>query len=576
MVQIYSMGQSARGRLAEQLGNAIGGGLANFGGNYLANKELQNVLNDPSMDDKSPSERQQILQTKLAKYGEFGQRVMQRQMEIEQKGAGERALKKLKNLDMTGKSPYEQFTSVAEALQGHPQGNQLLQQVLPYIRQQAGGNAVYGGPGGAGNAVYGGGAQGGAQKPQGAPQQSPAGAPTPSPAMAQQAAQGGATQATPAVPSTNPTPQQPMPMMPSPQVQAAASPGGVSQVQNQNAPAPQPASAGGQLGQQDVMSAGIFPEEYANQQANRVFAETGDMQLAEATRDIYKKRNEQKIAERNEKLAEQVAETGRQADVLARDKQLRKVAEDRLKIKNRDGTSSEPDQEEVNDFMELGKKYRNLDPTQWYEKTRQDFDQFMRVKTQFDDAFVPGALRGLVLGGEERERDMKRLEPQVKSMLKYGKESYVRNKLMEQGATQTEVEKLINPLSQETKMSLNKLPKGLVPPQNSLAKLVMRNESAGHAIAPRINQVETNRLSDYLLDNLGDNSLLALRDDVINKKHYGWDQYQSALQDAMERGLELNPTQEGELNEVANPPRESLANIFRGVGNVLQWMSGAK
>jgi hypothetical protein len=84
MVQFVQLPQSARGRLSDSLGESIGLGLANFTGNYFANKKLEEVLNDPDMQDADLSKRQSRLQSALDPYGKFGQNVLQKRMSVEQ------------------------------------------------------------------------------------------------------------------------------------------------------------------------------------------------------------------------------------------------------------------------------------------------------------------------------------------------------------------------------------------------------------------------------------------------------------------------------------------------------------
>jgi hypothetical protein len=84
MVQFVNLPQSARSRLAESLGQSLGGGLADFTGNYFANKKLDEVLSDPAMKDAELSERQSKLQSALSPYGQYGQNVLQKRMGVEQ------------------------------------------------------------------------------------------------------------------------------------------------------------------------------------------------------------------------------------------------------------------------------------------------------------------------------------------------------------------------------------------------------------------------------------------------------------------------------------------------------------
>lgn len=98
MVQFINLPQSARGKLSDSLGQSIGGGLANFTGNYFANKKLEEVLNDPSMKNAELSERQTRLQSALSPYGQYGQNVLQKRLGIEQQIQQEQEQKKQNEL----------------------------------------------------------------------------------------------------------------------------------------------------------------------------------------------------------------------------------------------------------------------------------------------------------------------------------------------------------------------------------------------------------------------------------------------------------------------------------------------
>jgi hypothetical protein len=98
MVQFVQLPKSARGVLSDSLGESIGGGLANFTGNYFANKALDNILNDPEMENADPSERQSKLQSALQPYGQYGENIFKKRMQIEQQREQEKEIKKQKEL----------------------------------------------------------------------------------------------------------------------------------------------------------------------------------------------------------------------------------------------------------------------------------------------------------------------------------------------------------------------------------------------------------------------------------------------------------------------------------------------
>jgi hypothetical protein len=93
MVQFINLPQSARGRLSDALGESLGGGLANFTGNYFANKALEEVLADKSLEGADQSKRMGALQRALSPYGDFGKNVMQQRMAVEQQMQQEKAEK---------------------------------------------------------------------------------------------------------------------------------------------------------------------------------------------------------------------------------------------------------------------------------------------------------------------------------------------------------------------------------------------------------------------------------------------------------------------------------------------------
>lgn len=70
--------------LTEALGPALGKGLANFTGSYLANRALDDLISNPIYKDKSVEQRLEALQTRLSPFGEYGENVFNRRLKIEQ------------------------------------------------------------------------------------------------------------------------------------------------------------------------------------------------------------------------------------------------------------------------------------------------------------------------------------------------------------------------------------------------------------------------------------------------------------------------------------------------------------
>ncbi len=77
--------QGSSGRLASQLGEALGMGLGEFTGSYFANKALEDVIKDPNLKNADQQERLTALQQKLAPYGARGERMLIKQIELEGK-----------------------------------------------------------------------------------------------------------------------------------------------------------------------------------------------------------------------------------------------------------------------------------------------------------------------------------------------------------------------------------------------------------------------------------------------------------------------------------------------------------
>ena len=84
MVQIWQSPPSRSKILSQMLGESIGKGLANFTTSYLANKALEGVLGDKSLEDAPPHERASKLQRALQPFGEIGLGILSQRWKIEQ------------------------------------------------------------------------------------------------------------------------------------------------------------------------------------------------------------------------------------------------------------------------------------------------------------------------------------------------------------------------------------------------------------------------------------------------------------------------------------------------------------
>ncbi len=94
MVQVINTG-NPQGKIAEMLGLSLGQGLGNGINTYYANKALEDVINDKSLEDKPMSEKMGKLQSALSPYGEKGQEIFQQRMQIEQQDYAEKKQKEL-------------------------------------------------------------------------------------------------------------------------------------------------------------------------------------------------------------------------------------------------------------------------------------------------------------------------------------------------------------------------------------------------------------------------------------------------------------------------------------------------
>ncbi len=97
MVQVITT-QNHQGKIAEQLGLALGKGLGNGLTTYYANKALEDVINDESNANASPSEKLTKIQSALSPYGELGRQLFGDRLRIEQQAALEKKEKENQRL----------------------------------------------------------------------------------------------------------------------------------------------------------------------------------------------------------------------------------------------------------------------------------------------------------------------------------------------------------------------------------------------------------------------------------------------------------------------------------------------
>lgn len=399
--------------------------------------------------------------------------------------------------------------------------------------------------------------------------------------------------------------RQSQPQNPPRQMQSGSlsSQGNVNPLLNRNEPiqtqSPLMQNQGQQQGIQQPTSQGTPPLNTMSDEEMRQEARRQAMALNDPS---YEATAYQNLANRNEEIRKQQAdvvktqalETKRQEDILTRDTNLRNFVQPKLKTDN---------PEEINDFMLIGQRYDNLknNPSAWYDATKRDFDSFMDAKTSLENASIPGIGKGIFRPGQ-RESELKRLNPIVKNLVKYGKEEYARNKLASLYLSPTEIEAQFHPLNSQTNQTIEKLPKApyesyeALPPtsfkelgQNILSGIgaQITGKTTGRMLKsydellesdPKIIQQTTQKLADFLKNNINyDSSLLVLRDNLVNKKGYDWRQFYDALSLAEEQGLKINSDrQNAERAELTRPPIQSLPNLFNEWGNWIDYLRGNK
>lgn len=88
MVQVIDK-DNPQGKLSEMLGMSLGQGLGNGLNTFFANRSLESVLQDKSLENASQSKKLQALQSALNPYGEKGQEIFQQRMMIDQQEMNE-------------------------------------------------------------------------------------------------------------------------------------------------------------------------------------------------------------------------------------------------------------------------------------------------------------------------------------------------------------------------------------------------------------------------------------------------------------------------------------------------------
>lgn len=120
MVQVFKT-ENPQGKISEMLGMSLGQGIGNGLNTYFANRSLESVLQDKSLEGAPQSKKMQALQSALSPYGEKGQEIFNQRMMIEQQERQEEeqdvlgrlaAGKELNEKDLSKLSPQNQFKAL--------------------------------------------------------------------------------------------------------------------------------------------------------------------------------------------------------------------------------------------------------------------------------------------------------------------------------------------------------------------------------------------------------------------------------------------------------------------------------
>lgn len=88
MVQVIKT-ENPQGKLSEMLGMSLGQGIGNGLNTYFANRSLESVMQDKSLEGAPQSKKMEALRSALSPYGEKGQEIFQQRMMIDQQEMNE-------------------------------------------------------------------------------------------------------------------------------------------------------------------------------------------------------------------------------------------------------------------------------------------------------------------------------------------------------------------------------------------------------------------------------------------------------------------------------------------------------
>jgi hypothetical protein len=133
MVQVIKT-ENPQGKLSEMLGMSLGQGIGNGLNTFFANRSLESVLKDKSLEGAPQSKKLEALRSALSPYGEKGQEILQQRMQIEQQEMNEA------EQDVLGRVSSGKEVSEKELSKLRPE-NQFKVMELQKRRQQ--GKSVY-------------------------------------------------------------------------------------------------------------------------------------------------------------------------------------------------------------------------------------------------------------------------------------------------------------------------------------------------------------------------------------------------------------------------------------------------
>ena len=193
-------------------------------------------------------------------------------------------------------------------------------------------------------------------------------------------------------------------------------------------------------------------------------------------------------------------------------------------------------------FQKIAERYSNLnDANQIFEKTKRDFYRVRNDLDAIDNIVMPfgKVIQANNIGKRmpSREDIIKQSQPFIKRLVDLGFEDEVRNKLTQQGLGPTEVNMALHPLRKDLDINARNY-KGKN--QKDLEKFIQSNIQSG-------------------------DSILGLRDKLRSK--VDWETFRDAFENVASNtsfSNNLAPWQQSERIELLNPPRDSLASLFRG------------